>query len=190
MVLNLLKEVFGQPTVQIRVGSSQAVEMSVADRSNVQFVRPDWNIAEAQKNGIQPVNFHRLSQQFSETDLSNAVLFDTPPRGAHAGNHWRITDFNNEHGLVSIQLCGGGGNYDYQMPPFTVSQYDILFTGAKIEHYEKNGVPIQPLSVVVNLIANLGEHPKDLTLAKETVYWVDANGKLLLKGEHPLFKKH
>jgi hypothetical protein len=189
MVLRAAKEILGlgEPLISLRVGSSQPIEISASARAAIPFVRPDWNIAEAQRKGIQPVNFHQLSEQLSKDDISNSVLFDTPPDGFHAGNHWRVTHVDDELDLVKIQLCTIFGNYDYRIPPFTVSQYDILFTGVTTERYEQNGKPIDPLSAVVKLVADSDGYPQGLILTKKTIYWTDSQGKLLPIAQHPLF---
>lgn len=190
-MLRALKEFFAphEPTTFFRVGSSYPIEVPVSILQLISFSNPARNIAEAQENGIKPVNFHQICEQFPKEQILNSVLFDTPPSGIRLGNHWRIVGLDDKRQLVTIQLCGGPfGNHDTDIPPFTVSQYDILFTGMSTPEYQRYGHPIS-LFRVNELIRQGGLHetpnpvyPKGLKMKKETIYWADANGKLAPTG--------
>lgn len=195
MVLQALKEVFSsrERTTFLRVGSSFPVEVPLSTFQFILFSDPAKNIAEAQKEGIQPVNFHQILEQFSKDQILDSVLFDSAPLGFFPGNHWRITELDERRSLVTMQLCGGPfGNHDAPISPFTVSQYDILFTGMATQRYEHKGRPI-PLYLVNERIyqARYGNanfvYPKDIEWKGETIYWADAQGKLITSDKHPLF---
>jgi hypothetical protein len=192
MVMRAIKEFFSTPTVQIHVGSSEQIIISAADLSTFQFIPPEKNLLQAWENGIQPVNYNQLSQQFSDIQLANAILFDSAPYGTSNGNHWRIKNIDGEHTQITIQLCSSSGYYDEIMPAVTVSQNDILFTDINIMHYEKLGT-----SLSLTTIAETGtkarkdytiQFVKNLHVSKET-YFADAHGNLILKQDHPLFQK-
>lgn len=183
-----IKEAFRthEPTIFFRVGSSPLVEISVFEKQLHSFTDPARNLAEAQRSGIQPVNFMHLREQFNIEQLSGSVLFDSAP-GPFPGNHWRILSMDDESDRVTIQLCGPFGNYDARIPPFNVSQYDILFTGISIPEYMSHGHTITLGEVVEKVLqAGYGKgnlvYPKDIEFKGETIYWADANGKLAPTG--------
>jgi len=202
MVLQALKEAFSsrEPTTFFRVGSSWPVEIPESVLQSILFSDPARNIAEAQKEGIQPVNFHQILEQFPKDQILDSVLFDSAPLGFFPGNHWRIIWLDNNGPLAEIQLCGGPfGNHDAPISPFTVSQYDILFTGMSMQRYEYKGRPIS-LDLVNEKIRQAGFYdnktnfvhpkdvfPKDIEWKGETIYWADAQGKLVTVDKHPLF---
>ena len=195
MVLRALKEAFSsrKPTTFLRVGSSFPVEVPVSFFQIHPYSDPASNIAEAQKDGIQPVNFHQILEQFPRGQILDSVLFDTPPSGNIPGNHWRIIWLDDPGSLAEIQLCGGPfGNHDAPIPPITLSQYDILFTGMSTQRYERKGRPIS-LDHVNERMVQAGHgtpnivYPEDIKWLGETIYWADAQGKLTTVDTHPLF---
>jgi hypothetical protein len=193
MVLRAIKEVLGvrTPTILLRVGSSPPVEISEIIMFATPFCSPEKNIAEAQRNGIRPVNFQEIVQQFSKEQLETAVLFDTPPGGYLPGNHWRVLAIDDDTDSVKIQLCVPSGNYDLRIPPFTVSQHDILFTGVRFMRFTQKG-HLLPLSQVVSLRkASDSGCPKDMQSNEQEVktYWTNNRGKLTGKTKHPVFQK-
>lgn len=185
-MLKALKEIFTphEPTTTIRVGSSFPVEVPQSELRYSLFQQPECNTAEARKQGIQPVHLHQLLEQFPRDQVLNSVLFDNSPSDNTTGNHWRILELDDKLQSVTIQLCGGPfGNHDTRIPPITLSQYDILFTGMSTQQYERRGHPI-PLEEVNERIQQAGYgtpefvYPIDIHWIGQTIYWADGEGKL------------
>lgn len=190
MVLQEIKKIFSrrEHTHDITIGSSLPTKVSEFAFLYGSFRQPEFNLAEAKREGCQPVNYQVLRQRFPLTELANAVLFDTPPMGLIPGNHWRVVEIDDETKSMDIQLCGTLGNYNIpNFPPFTVSQKDALFTGLNVIQYEKDGKPVS-LDTAHTLVSEGGygakkfTYPADLKLASQTIYFANQEGTLLTKG--------
>lgn len=168
----------GEPNRIIRVGSSFPVAVPESVFLSMTFTDPARNLAEAQKDGVKPVNFTDLLHQFSETQLKNSVLFDSAPSGPIPGNHWRILELNTENNALTLQLCGPLGNYDEAFPPTTVSQYDILFTGMSTPNYQIDKRPVS-LQQLLQKIAKAGEYSANIKYIGRTIYWSNKQGILI-----------
>lgn len=195
MVLQALHEILfhEEPMARLQVGSSFPIDVPLSTYQFSLFQNIDQNIAEAQREGIRPVNFQQLREQFTMDQLLNAVLFDSPPVLPTPGNHWRVISFDDGKNLMDIKHTGTFGNHDtFRLPAFTISQFDILYTGITLLNYEENGKPIS-LDKINELVYKSGygtdqfKYPEDIKFIGETIYWADAQGKLVTAQDHPLF---
>jgi hypothetical protein len=199
-MLEFLKELFHPPpkTFPIRIGSSSPVFVPESWFLIHPFPPPETNIVEAQREGLQPLNFKQIFKQIPAGELQNTILFDSTP--TDPGNHWRVIEIrpgSNNRDYVTLQLTSGFGVDEKDFPPVTVSQYDILYNGINIIHYgkkQKTG-EINPINLEelnnridqVNANAKNFTYPEDITSPQETILFTDKDGNLLSTDNHPAF---
>lgn len=189
MILKELRAFFSnkEPTAKITVGSAPPVDVPERVLFANPVISPSFQMREAHRRGLSPVNFDQLLQQFPLEELQNAVLFDTTPMAVTPGNHWRILSVDDEHHKVNIRLCGPFGNHDVRdIPPFSVSKKDVLFTGINRVQYEKDKQPVS-LDAVNDLVMQAGYgtdnfmYPRNLRLTSEAIYFANSQGQLVIK---------
>lgn len=151
------------------------------------------NLALAKRAGVKPISTREIISQIKRQDLDRAVLFDTPPNGFSAGNHWRILKVDNKQETATLQYCGTFGNHDYDLvPPIIVPLDTPLFTGISLQYYELGGLPAtlgEVVKAVEESSAQSNTYPKSLKSSRETILWSNPEGLLVKSEQHLTFQK-